>query len=58
MKKYEYCYSKTEDIEIELEEADILRLALIAHERDITLNSLIVEILEGEVNRLEGELLG
>ena len=33
-------------VEIELPERDILKLALLAHEKNITLNDLIVDVLK------------
>lgn len=39
------------DLDIDLDEKIILQLALCAHERNITLNQLIVEILERIVNK-------
>jgi len=36
----------TEEVEIELKDDDILDLALMAHKQDITLNELIIRILE------------
>lgn len=36
---------KYETVELDLNNDDILTLALLAHERDITLNQLIVDIL-------------
>ena len=37
---------RTEEVEIELKDDDILDLALMAHKQDITLNELIIRILE------------
>ena len=34
------------DIEIELPERDILKLALLAHEKDVTLNTICIDILK------------
>ena len=33
-------------VEIELPERDILKLALLAHEKDVTLNSICIDILK------------
>jgi len=40
------------DIPLELDKEVIADLALIAHARDITLNALIVEVLEEEIARV------
>jgi len=40
-------------IEINIPDDLLLQLAIMAHERDITLNTLIVDILERSVNHLE-----
>ena len=46
---------KLVEIEVELENDVILELALMAHERDITLNQLMVECLTEHINELEKE---
>jgi len=42
-----------EEIEIDLEIEDFVALATIAHERDITLNQLVNEILEEALKKHE-----
>ena len=46
---------RTEEVEIELKDGDILDLALMAHERDITLNDLITRILEDHISLVESK---
>ena len=41
----------TEKIELDLPDQDILQLAMIAHDRDITLNHLINEVLHDKIQR-------
>jgi predicted DNA-binding ribbon-helix-helix protein len=43
------------DVPIELTDEDWYNLMKIAHERDITLNQLVEQILTLEINRLEKE---
>jgi len=43
------------DVPIELTDEDWYTLMKMAHERDITLNQLVEEILTLEINRLEKE---
>ena len=38
--------NKMEEIEFELDNKTILKLALLAHEKNITLNDLIVDVLK------------
>ena len=38
--------SKKMDVEIDLPERDILKLALLAHEKDVTLNTICIDILK------------
>ena len=45
----------TEEVEIELKDGEILDLALMAHERDITLNELIIRILEDYISLIENK---
>lgn len=45
--------SEMVNIVIDLEDQVLLKLALMAHERDITLNAFIIEILEEEVKKAE-----
>lgn len=40
-------------VTIDLPDNDILRLALEAHRRDITLNQLLLEIIRGELEKDE-----
>jgi predicted DNA-binding ribbon-helix-helix protein len=44
------------DVPIELTDEQWYSLMKIAHERDITLNQLVEEILTLEINRIEKEL--
>ena len=44
---------KYETVELDLNNDDILTLALLAHERDITLNQLIVDFILMITNREE-----
>jgi len=44
------------DVPIELTDDDWYTLMKMAHERDITLNQLVEEILTLEINRIEKEL--
>jgi len=41
----------TEKIELDLPDQDILQLAMIAHDRDITLNHLINEVLHDKIQQ-------
>lgn len=43
------------DVPVDLDNETLLSLSLEAHRRDITLNQLIVEILEAEISRKENE---
>ena len=45
----------TEEVEIELKDDDILDLALMAHKQDITLNELIIRILEDYISLIENK---
>ena len=45
----------TEEVEIELKGDKILELALIAHERDITLNELINNILKDYLSLVDNK---
>lgn len=49
-------FPKKEDVEIELSDEEIFSLMKIAHERDITLNKLIEEILIKEMNKYERKI--
>ena len=44
---------KTVDIELELSDGDFLHLAKAAHERNITLNQLCVDVLKSSFNDLD-----
>jgi predicted DNA-binding ribbon-helix-helix protein len=44
-----------EEIAIELTDDEFLRLAKIAHERDITFNQLVEHILSEQIKRIEAE---
>ena len=44
---------KTVSIEIELEDAQLLKLALDAHEKDITLNQHMNEVLQQYIDEYE-----
>ena len=44
---------KTASIEIELEDAQLLKLALDAHEKDITLNQHMNEVLQQYIDEYE-----
>ena len=48
----------TEEVELTLDNDELLRLCLIAHRRDITLNKLITQILYEELNKLEKQDAG
>jgi hypothetical protein len=41
----------TEKIEIDISDQDVLQLTMIAHDRDITLNHLINEVLHDKIQR-------
>ena len=43
----------TTEVEIELPESDLLTLALLAHEKDITLNQLVNNVLRDSLKDLE-----
>lgn len=43
------------DIDIEIEEDILLDLCLMAHDRDITLNQLIGEIIQKRLDRFEAD---
>jgi predicted DNA-binding ribbon-helix-helix protein len=43
------------DVPIELEDEVLLELAMMAHDRDITLNQLCREIIQAEIDRLTNE---
>ena len=43
----------TTEVEIELPESDLLTLALFAHEKDITLNQLVNNVLKDSLKDLE-----
>ena len=45
----ELTFSKRESVEVELPEATLFALMLMAHERDITLNQLVTDILTAEL---------
>ena len=45
----------TEEVEIELKDDEILDLALMAHKQDITLNELIIRILEDYISLIENK---
>lgn len=45
------------EIEIDITDDEFLRLAKIAHERDITFNQLVEQILTEEIKRVESEKL-
>jgi len=47
--------SKLVPVEIELDDADFLALAKLAHERDITFNEYVREILEKMIERYQKE---
>ncbi len=38
--------NETHSVEIELPQKDILKLALLAHEKDVTLNTICIDILK------------
>ena len=42
------------EIEIDITDDEFLRLAKMAHERDITFNKMVEHILSEEINRLKG----
>jgi len=44
---------KTVDIELEISDEDFIHLAKAAHERDITLNQLCVDVLKSSFNDLD-----
>ena len=44
-----------ETIEIDLSDDDFLRIAKMAHERDITFNQMVEIILQAEIDRRKGE---
>ena len=46
-----------EEIELELPREELFLLMMAAHERDITLNQLIEEILVAKLNEMEREAL-
>ena len=52
MKNCPTCGSRLTTIDIDLPDEEILMLAKIAHEENITLNQLIVTTLLGESNRV------
>lgn len=39
------------EVELEMEESEFLSLALMAHDRDITLNQMVIYILEKHIER-------
>jgi predicted DNA-binding ribbon-helix-helix protein len=45
------------EVPIDLTDDEFLRLAKMAHERDITFNQLVEEILQSEIDRIEKEKL-
>ena len=46
---------KTESVEIELEDTQLLKLALAAHEKDITLNQHMNEALQQYIDKCESK---
>tara|TARA_B100001013_G_scaffold136860_1_gene80522 strand:+ start:373 stop:741 length:369 start_codon:yes stop_codon:yes gene_type:complete len=44
---------KMESVEIEIPDEDLIKLALAAHDRDITLNQLCVDVLKSSFNDLD-----
>lgn len=42
-------------IEVDITDEEFLRIAKMAHDRDITINKMIEFILEQEIDRLKGE---
>tara|TARA_R100001244_G_scaffold120785_1_gene90363 strand:+ start:559 stop:720 length:162 start_codon:yes stop_codon:yes gene_type:complete len=46
---------KTASVEIELEDAQFLKLALAAHEKDITLNQHMNEVLQQYIDKCESK---
>ncbi len=46
---------KTASVEIELEDAQFLKLALDAHEKDITLNQHLNEVLQQYIDKCESK---
>jgi hypothetical protein len=56
MNDFVYDSSKcTEVIDIDLPDNVLLQLALLAHERDITLNQLLNEAVHEAIERIQGE---
>lgn len=49
---------KYETIELDLEDSEILVLALEAHRQDITLNQLMVNILKARLDEIEAQKSG
>jgi predicted DNA-binding ribbon-helix-helix protein len=43
------------EIPIDLSDEEFLKLAKMAHERDITFNQLVEEILQAEIDRIKAE---
>ena len=44
-----------ETIEVDLSDEEFLRVAKLAHERDITFNQMVEIILQAEIDRRKGE---
>jgi len=44
---------KREEIEIEIEDEDFLKIAKMAHEKDITFNDMVNEILKSQMETLK-----
>ena len=42
-------------IEVELSDEEFLRIAMMAHERDITFNKMVEYILQQEIDRIRAE---
>jgi hypothetical protein len=45
------------DVEIDLSDEDFIRIAMMAHERDITFNKMVEFILQTEIDRRKDEKL-
>lgn len=46
---------KKEEIEIELDNETLMTLFMMAHEKDITLNQLVEQILREELDKADGK---
>jgi len=47
---------KFEEVEIEMNDDQFMKLALMAHEQDITINQLCNNILKEQIDRMEKDL--